>query len=120
MANNIAFTPMGMTYKANATTASQTITLSAVSPSNQYRLVSHQPTGATGYPVYINISSNASVTVAAPGNGAPSNCTVIAPGTVSVISGPQVSPTSNVYVAFITDTGYTGAVEAYITPGEGL
>jgi len=120
MANNIAFTPMGMTYKANATTASQTITITAASPSNQYRLASHQPTGNTGFPVYVVISSLANVTVAAPGNGAPSNCTVIPPGTVSVISGPQVSPTSNVYVAFITDTGYTGAVEAYITPGEGL
>jgi len=120
MANNIAFTPMGMTYKANATTASQTITITAASPSNQYRLASHQPTGNTGFPVYVVISSLANVTVAAPGNGAPSNCTVIPPGTVSVISGPQVSPTSNVYVAFITDTGYTGSVEAYITPGEGL
>jgi hypothetical protein len=120
MANNIAFTPMGMTYKANATTTSQVLTISAVSPSNQYRLASHQPTGNTGFPVYVNISTSANVTVSAPGNGSPSNCTVIPPGTVSVVTGPQVSPTSNVYVAFITDTGYTGAVEAYITPGEGL
>jgi hypothetical protein len=120
MANNIAFTPMGMTYKANATTATQTMTLTAVSPSNQYRLVSHQPTGATGYPVYINISTSSNVTVSAPGNGAPSNCTVIAPGTISIISGPQVSATSNVYVAFITDSGVASSVEAYITPGEGL
>lgn len=122
MANNIAFQAMGMTYKCNATTSSQTITLSANSTSNQYCISNHQPTNATGYPVYLNISTLSNVTVSAPSNGSPSNCIVSVPGTHFVITGPQVNPTSKVYVAFITDssTPANASVECYITPGEGL
>jgi phosphohistidine phosphatase SixA len=45
MANNIAFQPMGKTYKCNTTTTTQTITVSADSPVNQYMFISHEPTG---------------------------------------------------------------------------
>ena len=120
MANNIAFQASGMTYKANATSSSQTIQITTVSPTNQYLLSSHQPTGTGGYPVYVNISTAANVTVSAPANGSPSNCIVIVPGMNRTITAVQCSPTQPVYVAYITDTGASGAIEAYITPGEGL
>ena len=51
MANNIPFQAQGKTYKANVTTASQTITITADSPCNQLLVSNHQPTGATGQPV---------------------------------------------------------------------
>ena len=120
MANNIAFQSSGMTYKANATTISQTMQITSVSPTNQYLLASHQPTGTGGYPVYVNISTTANVTVSAPGNGTPSNCFVIVPGMNRVVTSVQCSSTQLVYVAYITDSGASGLVESYITPGEGL
>jgi hypothetical protein len=120
MANNIAFQASGMTYKANATTTSQTIQITSVSPTNQYLLSSHQPTGTGGFPVYVNISTAANVTVSAPTNGSPSNCFVIVPGMNRAVTAVQCSPTQPVYVAYITDTGASSAVEAYITPGEGI
>ena len=116
MANNIAFQPMGKTYKANVTTSSQTIIITADSPCNQILVSNHQPTGATGQPVYFQVSSNASVTVAAPSNGSPQYCLVSVPGTSKVFTIPQQFSSANTYVAFIGEA----ASECYFTPGEGL
>ena len=117
MANNIAFQPMGKTYKANATTAVQQFQISADSPVNQYMIVSHEPTGGAGQPVYVRISTSATANVALPGNGSPQYALVIPPDSVTIYTGPQTGPTKNVYVTFIAETG---TPEVYITPGEGL
>ena len=116
MANNIAFQAQGKTYKANVTTASQVITITADSPCNQLLVSNHQPTGATGQPVYFQVSSNASVTVAAPTNGTPQYCLVSVPGTTRVFTVPQQFSSSNMYIAFIGEA----ASECYFTPGEGI
>ena len=117
MANNIAFQPMGKTYKANATTAVQQFQISADSPVNQYMIVSHEPTGGAGQPVYVRISTTQTDNVALPGNGSPQYALVIPPDTVTIYTGPQTGPTKNVYVTFISESG---TPEVYITPGEGL
>jgi hypothetical protein len=117
MANNIAFQPMGKTYKANATTAVQQFQMNADSPVNQYMIVSHEPTGGAGQPVYVRISTTQTDNVALPGNGSPQYALVIPPDTVTIYTGPQTGPTKNVYVTFIAETG---TPEVYITPGEGL
>ena len=117
MANNIAFQAMGKTYKANATTSSQTITVTSDSPCNQLLVSSHESTQG-GKPVYFTVSSNASVTVTAPSNGSPQYAMVVSPGNQIVYTVPtQFSPTSNLYIAFITETTTS---ECYFTPGEGL
>jgi len=113
--NNRKFQATGQTYKLNATTASQTITIQSSAPASQYLVANHQPTGGTGQPVYFTISSNSAITVAAPANGVPSSCFVSVPGSYIVVTAPQVSAGSNVYVAFIGEA----ASECYITPGEG-
>jgi len=117
MANNIAFQPMGKTYKCNATTSVQQFQMTADSPVNQYMIVSHEPSGGAGLPVYVRISNSASANVALPANGTGHYAVVVPPDTVMVISGVQVSPTANVYVSFIAESG---TPECYITPGEGL
>lgn len=113
--NNRKFQATGQTYKLNATTSTQTITIQSSAPASNYLIANHQPTGGSGQPVYLSISSNSSVTVAAPANGTPANCFVSVPGTYLVVTGPQVSSGSNVYVAFIGEANS----ECYITPGEG-
>ena len=117
MANNIAFQAMGKTYKANTTTSSQTITVIADSPCNQICVANHQPTGATGYPVYFTVSNLSNVAASVPGNGAPSYALVSVPGTIKVFTIPyQFSPGTNIYIAFIGES----ASECYFTPGEGV
>jgi len=116
MANNIAFQAMGKTYKANATTTSQTIAITSDSPCNQLLVSSHESQNG-GKPVYFVVSSNASVTCTAPSNGSPQYSLLIAPGNQIVYTIPQQFSSANVYVAFITEST-TG--EAYFTPGEGL
>lgn len=116
MANNIPFQPMGKTYKGNATTASQTITVTADSPCNQLCVANHESSQG-GQPVYFVVSNQSNVTVAAPANGAPSYCLVSVPGTVCTYTIPyQFSNTTNMYIAFIGEA----ASECYFTPGEGL
>ena len=116
MANNIAFQQMGKTVKVAAVGAANTqsnvFTITADSPVNQYFLSNADTNSA----VYVYINSTNSFNVALPDNGP---CYVIAlpPYAYKVISGPQVSPTGNVYARVIGD----GAnASCYITPGEGL
>jgi hypothetical protein len=117
MANNIAFQPMGKTYKANATTSVQQFQITAESPVNQYMIVSHEPSGGAGQPVYVRISTSATANVAVPGNGTPQYSIVIPPDSVVIVTAAQVSPTANVYCTFVAESG---TPEVYITPGEGL
>ena len=116
MANNIAFTPMGKTYKLNAATTVQQVTLYSDSPSNQYMIVNHEPSG-TGLPVYVRISNSATANVALPNNGSPQYAIAVAQDTRMVVSGPQVTNTAPVYVSFVSESG---TPEAYIVAGEGL
>lgn len=116
MANNIPFQAQGKTYKANVTTSSQTITITADSPCNQLLVSNHQPTGSGGQPVYFLVSSNASVSVAAPSNGSPQYCLVSVPGSIKSFTVPNQLGSGNVYVAFIGEA----TSECYFTPGEGF
>jgi hypothetical protein len=116
MANNIPFQAQGKTYKANVTTSSQTITITADSPCNQLLVSNHQPTGTGGQPVYFVVSSNASVTVTAPSNGSPQYALVSVPGTIKSFTVPNQISSGNTYVAFIGEA----TSECYFTPGEGL
>ena len=116
MANNIAFQAQGKTYKANVTTGSQTITITADSPCNQLMVANHQPSGATGQPVYFVVSANSSVTCTLPTNGSPQYALVSVPGTTRVFTVPSQFSSANVYIAFIGEA----ASECYFTPGEGL
>jgi hypothetical protein len=116
MANNIAFQAQGKTYKANVTTASQVITITADSPCNQLMVANHQPSGATGQPVYFVVSANSSVTCTLPTNGSPQYALVSVPGTTRVFTVPSQFSSANVYIAFIGEA----ASECYFTPGEGL
>jgi hypothetical protein len=117
MSINSAFQAMGKTFKANATTSSQTITITPDAPCTKLLVSNHQPTGTTGQPVYFVISSNASVTVSIPGNGTPQYCFVSVPASTKTYQIPgQMSPSSPVYIAFIG----SAASECFFTPGEGL
>jgi len=117
MSINSAFQAMGKTFKANATTSSQTITITPDAPCTKLLVSNHQPTGGSGQPVYFLISSNSAVTVTAPANGTPSYCFVSVPGSIKAYQIPgQMSPSSPIYIAFIG----AAASECYFTPGEGL
>lgn len=117
MAREAAFQPMGQTYKANVTTSSQQITMTATAPCSQLCVANHQPTGGTGQPVYFRISANISDTATVPTNGSPQSCLVSVPGTIKVFTMPgQASPTAPMYVTFIGE----GTSECYFTPGEGI
>jgi hypothetical protein len=117
MANNIAFQAMGRTYKANATTSVQQIQVASDSPVNQYMIVSHEPSGGAGQAVYVRISTTSTDNVALPANGSPQYALVIPPDTVMIVTGPQVRPSANVFLTFISEAG---TPEVYVTPGEGL
>ena len=116
MANNIAFQAQGKTYKANVTTASQIISITADSPCNQLMVANHQPAGTTGQPVYFYVSSNSSATIAAPANGSPQYALVSVPASTRVFTVPTQFGSSPLYIAFIG----AAASECYFTPGEGL
>jgi len=116
MANNIAFTPMGKTYKLNAATTIQQLTVYSDSPSNQYMLVSHE-NATSGLPVYVRISTSATANVGIPTNATANYAVVVPQDTRMVISGPQVTNTSPVYVTFVSESG---TPECYLVPGEGL
>jgi len=117
MANNLPFQAQGKTYKANVTTSSQTITITADSPCNQLLVQNHQPSGATGQPVYFLVSNLSNVTVSVPVAGTPSYCLISVPASSKSFTVPyQISPSTNLYVAFIGGA----ASECYFTPGEGF
>ena len=115
MANNIAFQPMGNTYKIVLPTANTAVTIevTASSPSNQYLLGNHD---ASNKPVYVRVgTANVSATLAA--NGTPGNTIMVPVNCKMVISGPQTNVNKTVYVSAIAEHNNA---EIYITPGEGL
>ena len=117
MANNIPFQAQGKTYKANVTTGSQTITITSDSPCNQLLVSNHQPSGATGQPVYFLVSPNANVTVTFPTNNSPQYALVSVPASIKAYTIPyQFSNATPMYIAFIGEA----ASECYFTPGEGF
>ena len=111
-----AFQPMGKTYKANATTTSQTIAMVSEGPCQQLLVSSHESTNG-GKPVYFVISNQSNVTVTAPTAGTPQYSMLVCPGQQIVYTvNQQFSAGSNLYVAFITEST---TAECYFTPGEG-
>lgn len=115
MANNIAFQPMGKTYKITANNAGpQIIQFGADYPVNQYLLVSHE--AAAGQPSYVRLSAT-SANATAPTSNTGGYGIPIPPLTTIVFTGPQCSATANVFFSAITESG---SAEIYITPGEGL
>jgi hypothetical protein len=117
MANNIAFQAMGKTHKANATTTSQTITITADSPCNQLLVSSHESTQG-GKPVYFVVSANSAVTCVVPTNGSPQYSMLVSPGNQMVYTVPQqFTANTNMYIAFLTESTTS---ECYFTPGEGM
>jgi hypothetical protein len=110
-----SFYPMGRTFVLSGTSTSQSANIYADSPSGQYLFVNHE-LASSGQPVYVRISStagnNAAVANATSGNyGVP-----IRPAESIVLSGPQCSSGSNVFITYITATG---TANVYVTPGEG-
>jgi len=114
MANNIAFQPMGKTYKIEAPSANTAVTIAvnADSPSNQYYLSNHHAAGKGCY-VRISTSNVAAVVPTAAGQYS----MLVPPSTRLVFTGPQCSTTKTVYVSMI---GEDNNAEIYVTPGEGL
>jgi hypothetical protein len=117
MANNIAFQAMGKTVKANATVTVQQKQMAVDSPCSQYMLVSHEPTGAGGIPVYVRISNSATGNVALPTNTSAEYAYVVPPDSVMVVTGPTATTSANVFLTFVTESG---SGEIYVTPGEGM
>jgi len=115
MANNIPFQAMGKSVCIKSTTAnvqSNVFTITADSPCQQYYVTNHSVSNS------INVRNSASSTanVSFPdANGAYGVC--IPPYGYRVFTGPQVSPTSNVYARIITDVA---DVEVTVCPGEGF
>ena len=114
MANNIPFQAMGKTYKIEAPTANTavTIAISADSPVQQYLLATH--TDATK-PCYVRVATS-NVAAQLP-NVAGGYSMLVPPTSRIVITGPQVSPNTNVYVSLISENNNA---ECYVTPGEGF
>jgi len=116
MAYNSAFYPMGRTFVLVGNTTNQSANIYSDSPCAQYLFVNHE-VASTGQPVYVRISAtagqNAAVANATSGNyGVP-----IRPAESLVLSGPQCSSSSNVYITYITAAG---TANVYVTPGEGM
>jgi len=114
MANNIAFQPMGKTYKIEAPFANTAVTISvtADSPCNQYYMSNHQ---AAGKGCYVRISTSNVAAVLPTASGEYSM--LVPPSTRLVFTGPQCSSSTAVYVSMI---GENNDAEIYVTPGEGL
>jgi hypothetical protein len=118
MANNIAFQPMGKTYKLNASSSNvQVLQVTADSPVNQYLFINHE--NPTAQPVYVRISDVAGNNVAIPGNGTANAAygIPIRPSSSLVLTGPQCGLTKTVYISVTTETA---TAEIYVIPGEGL
>lgn len=115
MANNIAFQPMGNTYRIVLPTANTAVTVAvtANSPSNQYLINNHD---ASNKPVYVRVG-DANVTATLPASGTPGNTIPVPASTKYVVTGPQTSSTKTVFVSAIAEHNNA---EVFITPGEGL
>jgi len=115
MANNISFQPMGNCVVATAATANvqgNVVTITAVSPSNQYYVCNTDK----DHPIFVAYGETANITASIPdGNSAP--VVTIPPYSSRTFTGPQCSSTKTVYVRIIAPHNNA---KLYITPGEGL
>ena len=107
MANNIAFQPMGKTYKVSANTGGVSTAVAADSPANQFRFYNSSTTDA----VFVRIGGEAAKPDANAEYGV-----AIGPGDTEILSGSQ-SWSANVTVGVVAAAN-TPVV--YVTPGEGL
>jgi len=114
VANNIAFQPMGKTYRLNLTTTSAQVAVNADSPCNQVRI--HNGTAGE---IFIRFSATTGQAAVIPVSGTPDYGIVVHNNATQVFSVPQaaISAQATLYVSGIVASG-TGIV--YITPGEGL
>ena len=114
MANNIAFQPMGQTYRLNLTTTSAEVAVNADSPCNQIRV--HNGTAGE---VFVRFSATTGQAAAIPASGTPAYGMILHNNSTAVFTVPQaaISAQSTLYVSGIVASG-TGIV--YITPGEGM
>lgn len=114
MANNIAFQPMGKTYKISAPSANTavTIAITADSPCNQYYFSNHE---AAGKGAYVRISESNVAAVLPDSTG--QYTMLVPPSTRVIFTSVQCGPTKTVYVSLI---GENNNSEVYVTPGEGL
>ena len=114
MANNIAFQAMGKTYKISCPTANTavTIAISADSPCQQYAVACHTDASK---PIYFYISKSNVAAVIPDATGQYSQ--LLPPSSRVIVTGPQVSNTTTVYVSAICENNNG---EMYVTPGEGL
>ena len=113
MANNIAFQPMGKTYKVLAPTANTAVVVAveADSPVQQYHIANPSTTDT----VFVRISGTSSNAVVPTNTGAYG--VAIPPMADRVLTQYQSAPSANVYVSII---GTEANALVYITPGEGL
>jgi hypothetical protein len=113
MANNIPFQPMGKTYLANVSTSSVEVAINADSPCNQLRIHNDGQTNA-----HLRFSATSGNAAAVPAVGTPAYGMAMHPNTVEIFTVPQAfnNTTSTCYVSAIS----TGAIQLWITPGEGL
>ena len=114
MANNIAFQPMGKTYKISCPTANTAVTIAITSdsPVQQYAVACHTDASK---PIYFRISTSNVAAVIPDATGQYSQ--LVPPSARVVVTGPQVTNTTTVYVSAISEANNG---EMYVTPGEGL
>ncbi len=115
MANNISFQPMGNCVVATAATANvqgNVVTITAVSPSNQYYVCNTDKNN----PVFVAYGETANITATIP-DGNSSAVVAIPPYSQKVFTGPQCSPTKTVYIRIIAEHNNA---KLYVTPGEGI
>jgi len=112
MANNIRFQPMGKTYLANVSTSNVEVAINADSPCNQLRIHNDGQTNA-----HIRFSSTTGSAAAIATTSTPAYGVVVHPGTVEIFTTPQSANSSvaSCYVSAIS----TGAIQLWMTPGEG-
>lgn len=115
MANNIPFQAMGKSVcvkSGTANTQSNVFTITADSPCQQYFVTNHDVNNS----INVRISTTSAFNIAFPdADGQYGLC--VPPFGYKVFTGPQVSPSSNVFARIIT----TGAnVQVTVVPGEGF
>jgi len=115
MANNIPFQPMGKSVCLQSTTAntqSNVFTITADSPCQQFFVTNHDESNS----VNVRISASSNFNISLPDASGAYGICIPAYG-YRVITGPQVSQSSNVYARIISD----GAnIKCTVCPGEGF
>jgi hypothetical protein len=97
---------------ASANTQGNVVSITAVSPVNQYLVFNT----SKDYAVFVAYGETANITATIP-TSAGAAVVAIPPYSEKVFTGPQVSSTKTVYARII---GPHNNAEVYITPGEGL